>query len=1378
MAGLRLRVAAWVAAACSVAATWPSVSQGTEVEPFSLTASALLEFATAPARRDEYAVAFQREAHRFEFDERHGLTLTTHQIYRVDAPEAVETYGQVGSLWEPYRQAKPVLRARVVTPDGREHQFDPATLSDETVATGDARKFDDLHYLRGPLPAIATGSVVEILVVVTDVEPKFASGSSFAVMLGAHGAVESTSVTVITPRSLPFKYQTELLPHAVVSEGEVGGARQFTLSQGPLALDWKDAYVEASGPAPLQPSLKFSTAESWEEVAAAYATLVEPTIRPDDVRALLPAGLPADPRQRLAALIRILHERVRYTGVFFGQGDIVPNPPSVTLERRFGDCKDKSVVLASLLRAAGMPAQVVLLNSGIGVDVDPELPGIGGFNHMIVHVPGEDLWIDATAEFLGAGDVPYENSGRWALIIGPPGHAFNKTPAAQPAENREVEQRVVRLADIGPGEVQLTARVNGPDAAVYRQLADRDSKEVRKELLEQFRESFSAKSASGFEVREDAGQGSVTIAVDLHRVEAAATSLEESGIVMSLAELFAKLPYGLRSKPPADSGLADEEGSASRPETRTLDWVFQPYISELEIKVVPPKGFKLRSVPKGGETSLGPLVLTQTYREEADGSLTGTIRANSMRGRYTADEARAFREAYFAAESSLLLAVRFDHEAWQLARKGQAAAALRRHEALIEAEPRKAMPLVRKAAQLLEFGLVDEAKAHAERATRVEPEIAWAFNMLGTVLQSDEMGRRLRGPFDRAGSLKALREAVRLDPDDLDMRLNLAATAEHNAQGLRFGKGSDLDLAADCYRYIVEKRPDWREGTKQLAHVLWQQHKYDEAIRAAEKAENDRFTASIRLAARVMQVGADVALREDASRTDAAGHQARIGIAMVMLWTQRNYEEAKTLLSAFGAGSLPQGSSSFVELFENIARTDVQQKPQPTAAGMAEFLVHLMFSDEVTEEKLSPWLSEHARSDEDVAILLSEFRKGSRQVSSGFGFGVGGSAEFIRDLVLSNLAVQEAPFADRARRMIVTLGGKGMGSYYLVEENSAWKLLAVNVYALPVTREGHRLLEAGDAAGARAWLAAVKSEFEAIPNSEHGPYKHFLAALPTTSALDDPVALRLAALALLVVNSPEYADAEDLQRAAVGLSTPVQLEVLEAARFEIGWEAGDGALALQAAENLEKLKPGSAESMRMRAVAYEESGRWQDAEKASRTWIAERPGDPAAKRALVRALNGQGRYADALEFLAPEVRDGTADASQLNSYAWQALRAGAVDAVAVKAAENASGQRQRRDFASSHTLACVYADQGRVADARRVLLQMLEEHPQIDPTDGEIWLIRGLVAESLGESGAATRSYRQIEKPESSTADSVYAIAETRIARLEERSLAQAQAAR
>ena len=41
-----------------------------------------------------------------------------------------------------------------------------------------------------------------------------------------------------------------------------------------------------------------------------------------------------------------------------------------------------------MLRAAGIPANLALLSSGPGQDVNTDLPGMGVFDHAIVYVPG------------------------------------------------------------------------------------------------------------------------------------------------------------------------------------------------------------------------------------------------------------------------------------------------------------------------------------------------------------------------------------------------------------------------------------------------------------------------------------------------------------------------------------------------------------------------------------------------------------------------------------------------------------------------------------------------------------------------------------------------------------------------------------------------------------------------------------------------------------------------------------------------------------------------------------------------------------------------------------------------------------------------------
>src|ERR1041385_9336395 len=89
----------------------------------------------------------------------------------------------------------------------------------------------------------------------------------------------------------------------------------------------------------------------------------------------------------IRSIVALLHKNVRYTGVEFGESSLIPQFPSETLKRKYGDCKDKALLLVAMLRASGVPADLALLQAGPGRDINPELPGMGNFDHAIVYVP-------------------------------------------------------------------------------------------------------------------------------------------------------------------------------------------------------------------------------------------------------------------------------------------------------------------------------------------------------------------------------------------------------------------------------------------------------------------------------------------------------------------------------------------------------------------------------------------------------------------------------------------------------------------------------------------------------------------------------------------------------------------------------------------------------------------------------------------------------------------------------------------------------------------------------------------------------------------------------------------------------------------------------
>lgn len=106
----------------------------------------------------------------------------------------------------------------------------------------------------------------------------------------------------------------------------------------------------------------------------------------------------ATPEGRASAALHWVQEEIRYFSVSIGENSHRPQPPDVVLKRRYGDCKDKSYLLVSLLRELGVTAQLVLLSADAPKVAAKLLPTPGWFNHVIVRISidGKDYYVDPT----------------------------------------------------------------------------------------------------------------------------------------------------------------------------------------------------------------------------------------------------------------------------------------------------------------------------------------------------------------------------------------------------------------------------------------------------------------------------------------------------------------------------------------------------------------------------------------------------------------------------------------------------------------------------------------------------------------------------------------------------------------------------------------------------------------------------------------------------------------------------------------------------------------------------------------------------------------------------------------------------------------------
>src|SRR5271157_6716 len=411
--------------------------------PFALSVDALKSASAAVPVTKEYPVEilYEEGIYRIAADE--TLKYQYRLIYRVDAESAVKGWSEVSSTWDPWYENPAQLHARVLQPNGVFIELDQKTITDAPVKAEDSETFSSRHVRRAPLPGMAVGSIVEELDTVEEKIPYFSGGALHRFVFRENMPVGRIRLIVELPSSMPYKELIHELPGLSIARSEADGTRRIVYEATGLAAG-HDSDIDLATNTPTTPMVEFATGTSWGAIASGYAALADPQTVTAEAQAILPKDLPAARMAKIRAIVKQLHHEVRYTGVEFGAARLTPQRPSEVIQRHYGDCKDKATLLVAMLRAAGIKANLALLTTGPGRDVDASLPGINQFDHAIVYLPaaGQDeeaMWIDATAEYFAVGTLPNDDQGRNALIISPETTALTKTPDPRPEDSVLVE---------------------------------------------------------------------------------------------------------------------------------------------------------------------------------------------------------------------------------------------------------------------------------------------------------------------------------------------------------------------------------------------------------------------------------------------------------------------------------------------------------------------------------------------------------------------------------------------------------------------------------------------------------------------------------------------------------------------------------------------------------------------------------------------------------------------------------------------------------------------------------------------------------------------------------------------------------------------------
>ena len=247
------------------------------------------------------------------------------------------------------------------------------------------------------------------------------------------------------------------------------------------APGWYDPYV----------AVQYSDFADWRAVVAWAEPLYQPpAILPAEVQQEVTRlwGLRLSAHERAVQALRFVQKNVRYLGIEVGASSHAPAAPDLVMKRRFGDCKDKSLLTLTMLRALGIEAHAALVHTKVRRGTVDQLPMPVVFDHVIVKAvaDGQVFWIDPTRppqegmlESISQPDFGY------ALVIAPQESAL--TAMNSGASSTYYRRSLAELdASAGPGREAILSVVSFFEGLSAELLRKRLASEPRKELEKQF----------------------------------------------------------------------------------------------------------------------------------------------------------------------------------------------------------------------------------------------------------------------------------------------------------------------------------------------------------------------------------------------------------------------------------------------------------------------------------------------------------------------------------------------------------------------------------------------------------------------------------------------------------------------------------------------------------------------------------------------------------------------------------------------------------------------------------------------------------------------------------------------------------------------------
>jgi tetratricopeptide (TPR) repeat protein len=760
--------------------TVPALAQGAPASP-----AAKADYSEEPFVVERYQTSV-----RFEKD---GTSRRTTDVrVKVQSELGVEQWGQVVIGYNSANEKLDVTSLRVLKKDGSVVTAGAEAAQDMTAQVArDAPMYTDYREKHLTVPGLRPGDTLEYSYVTTVTTPLAPNQFWFSYEFMRVPITLNEMVEVSVPQGVALQLKTNPGFDPRVSDED--GRRVYRWEHSNLVRKTqeerrKDRLERWRKQVP--PDIQLSTFRSWAEVGEWYRGLERGRVQPSEtVRAKaqeLVAGRKTE-IEKVEAIYNFVSQNFRYVSLSFGVGRYQPHPAADILANRYGDCKDKHTLLASLLDAVGIPANAALINSSRRLD--PDLPSPAQFDHVITVVPlkGGEVWLDSTPEIAPFRVISYNLRGKQALVVPLEGTSRLVTvPEAIPVGNWHKMEIDASVSPLGKLTAHVHETLRGDDEIYYRSAFRGTPQPYWKDMIQ---------TLTGYRGEiSDIQAGPVGDTSQPFEVSYTVSIPNLISISSKHPEMDMPVPYMLSvpDPPTADDDTSIPQQIPSAPSTMT-------FRVRLEF---PPQYTVVAPVPITVKRDYGSY--TSTYKLEKNVLIVERVLATTMR------ELPGTRAKDYYAFAR---AVRADQEQnVSLDRTGTAA------EASAVPKGAKIEELIETGAQALRNDDVTTALAVFEAATQTEPKNWRGWAGLGSAYIAQQRYR---------DAVEAFKKVIEIDPYSEFAYSSLATS---------YVLDRNFPEAEKAFQQQLEVTPLDAGALRGLAGVFIEERKFADALPPLEKA--------------------------------------------------------------------------------------------------------------------------------------------------------------------------------------------------------------------------------------------------------------------------------------------------------------------------------------------------------------------------------------------------------------------------------------------------------------------------------------------------------------------------------------------------------------